>query len=75
MDFSDFVRISSLPGDLNNDNGVDLTDVILGLQILAGLPPAMFHPLYAIAGIDVNGDGRAGIAEAVHGLRDVAGLK
>lgn len=74
VNFSDFVRISALAGDLNNDNGVGLDDVVIGLQVMTGITPAGFHPEYAIAGIDVNGDGRAGLAEAIYTLREVAGV-
>jgi hypothetical protein len=74
VDFSDFARISALAGDLNNDNGVGLEDVIVGLQVMTGIPPAIFHPEFILAGIDVNGDGRAGLAEAIYGLRIAAGF-
>ncbi len=74
VDFSDFAQISALAGDLNNDNGVGLGDVIVGLQVMVGITPAIFHPEYVMAEIDVNGDDRAGLAETIFDLRDIAGL-
>jgi hypothetical protein len=74
VDFSDFARISALSGDLNNDNGIGIDDVIVGLQVITGITPAVFHPEYVMAGIDVNGDGRTGLAEAIYNLQEVAGF-
>lgn len=46
-------------GDINFDGTIDLTDAILGLQMLTGMSPAKAIS----AGADVNGDGVLNIAE------------
>jgi hypothetical protein len=56
-------------GDVNADGHVDLSDVILCLQVLSGLAPANIHPA-----ADVDGDGKIGIAEAIYAMQKVAGL-
>ena len=51
--------------DLNRDGVVDLTDVLLGLQVVAGSTPTL--PLVAVD-IDVDNDGKIGMAEVLHVL-------
>ena len=51
--------------DLNRDGVVDLTDVLLGLQVVAGTTPTL--PEVAID-IDVDSDGKIGMAEVLHVL-------
>ena len=60
-----------LQGDVDNSGTVDLTDVILALQVAAGLSPA--KPVFTET--DVNGDGKIGIPEAIFGLQKIAGLR
>ncbi len=60
-------------GDLNNDGGVDLSDVVLGLQVTAGMAPSAAPPDWSLTGNDVNGDDRMGLAEVVYALRFIAG--
>jgi hypothetical protein len=50
---------------------VDLTDAVLALRVLAGLPtwPAMYD------GEDVDGDGAIGLAEAVFALQSAAEMR
>ena len=52
--------------DLNQDGKIDLTDAVLGLQVTAGLSPGL--PPFA-AGVDVDHDGRYGMAEVLSVLR------
>ena len=65
-----FSLISSLIGDINNDGKVDLTDVIISLQLLTGIDSVSSFS----AGADVNGDGKIGIEEAIYVLEKVSGL-
>ena len=58
-----------IPGDVNHDGFIDLTDAVLVLQILTGQTPA--ETVYADA--DVNEDGRLGMEEVVYILQLVAG--
>ena len=74
IDFGQFVRISALAGDLDNDNTVGLSDAVAGLQILTGISPSIFHPEYVTRGIDVNGDNHVGIADIHYILRKAVGL-
>jgi hypothetical protein len=55
-------------GDVNRDGVLDLLDVILALQVAAGINPAM--PVYSTA--HVNQDRMIGLEEAVHVLRQLS---
>lgn len=57
-------QINTSSGDLNGDGEVNLTDVIVGLQILSGK---------AVSGnisttVDFNGDGKLGIPETINAM-------
>jgi len=72
---SDHVNYSSwffpIPGDINHDGKVDLSDAVLVLQILAGIPfsqPVFLDP-------DVNQDSRIGIEELTYILGKVTGQR
>lgn len=54
--------IFTLQGDINWDGSVDLADTILVLQIITGTTTT--YPL-----IDINGDGKTGLAEALYSLQ------
>ncbi|MGD9972826.1 MAG: DUF1566 domain-containing protein [Desulfatirhabdiaceae bacterium] len=58
-----------LKGDLNDDGNVDLTDLMLALQVLAGQQPTGLNPA-----ADVDGDSRIGLAEVIFILQKVVGL-
>ncbi len=60
-----------LPGDLDDNGTVDLTDAVLGLQLLSGLTPA--KPLYKQA--DVDGNGHLGLPEVVYILQRAAEIR
>lgn len=57
-------------GDLDGNGVVNLADVILALQLLAGAPSAAVH-----AGADVDGDGRIGQADLIYILQTAAGIR
>ena len=61
-----FVDIYKM-ADYNNDGEVDLTDVILGLKVLTGMPISDKISTSA----DVNGDGTLGLPEVIHALEEV----
>ncbi len=52
-------------GDIDGNGVVDLTDVVLSLQIVAGIFPA--QAIYDVEA-DVNGDSKIGIEDAVFAL-------
>ncbi len=56
-------------GDMDGDDRVDLNDAILSLLVQSGLNPAQVRPDFPSAGVDVNLDGRIGLAEAIHALQ------
>lgn len=56
----------AVPGDVNGSGTVELTDVILSLQVAAGMN------VTADMESDVDGDGRIGLEEAVYGLRFIS---
>ena len=55
-------------GDLSCDGILDLADLILALQISVSNPPDVFCFL------DIDGDGRIGMAEALFIMQDLANL-
>ena len=57
-------------GDVNNDGTLDLADIILSLQVLSEIASPSIDPR-----ADVNGDAKIGLAEAVYGLQQAAGLR
>ena len=59
------------PGDINDDDKVDLSDAILSNQILCGITPAA----NVYKGADVNGDGRIGMEESIYILQVVSGVR
>jgi hypothetical protein len=59
-----------IPGDLDDDGFVGLSDAILALQLVAGLQPQGIHLI-----LDVNSDGKIGLAEAIHALQHAAELR
>jgi hypothetical protein len=59
-----------LPGDVNGDGRVDLTDAMLVLRILAGIPVGNVN-----LNADLNGDGKIGLAELGYILQKAAGLR
>lgn len=61
-------------GDINKDNQVDLADVILALKVVSGQDPEVRSD-YISAGIDVGGDNKVGLEEALYSLRDISGLE
>ncbi|HEY3282167.1 MAG TPA: dockerin type I domain-containing protein, partial [Armatimonadota bacterium] len=63
--------VTSKKGDVNGDNKVSITDVILGLQAVAGLKQLTAEQL---ARADMNGDGKLSIGDVLLVLRVVAGL-
>jgi hypothetical protein len=64
-------KVALIRGDVNNDGLVKLDDVILILQVLAGIPPS--QPVFSDA--DINHDGRLGNEEAIYILQKVAGIR
>jgi hypothetical protein len=58
------------PGDLNGNGNVDLTDVIIALKILDGVPVSNLN-LKA----NVNGDCKIGLEEAIFVLQKVGMLR
>lgn len=66
---------TDLAGDINWDDQVDLMDVVLVLQILTGIAPDSIPAGYASSGAEVDGDGKAGMAEVIYILQEIAGLR
>jgi len=56
-------------GDINKDHYVDLRDIILTLQAIVGIPSPDIRDDYLTAGIDVDGDGMIGLADAIYILK------
>jgi outer membrane protein assembly factor BamB len=62
--------VQVVPGDVNGDGFVTLSDAIIGLRGLTGQGPAWVNKK-----ADVNGDGRIGMAEVFYILQKAAGLR
>lgn len=59
-------------GDINHDLKVDLTDVILALQMSAGMSP---NPAGIYLSADVNSDQKIGLAEAIYAANALLAAK
>ncbi len=68
---SSAVAFGATAGDVNNDGNPDLKDVIMSLQVSAGITPKS----YVYKKCDINGDGKIGLEESVYDLQVVAGLR
>lgn len=60
-----------LPGDVNADDRVDMIDMVLLLQIFAGIQTD--KPVFP--GTDINGDAKTGLAELIFIIRSIAGFQ
>ena len=60
-------------GDVNGDGSVDLNDAVIALKAAAGADiSGRIRSDYVTANVDVNGDQKAGLAEAVYALMQSA---
>jgi hypothetical protein len=60
-------------GDVSGDNQVDLVDAIIGCQAACGGDVSkVLRPNYSTSGVDVNGDGKLGIAEVIYVMQKVS---
>jgi subtilisin family serine protease len=65
---------NTLAADLTFDHQISLADAVLGLQIPAGLATPVCSPAHA-PNLDVNGDGKIGMEEALYLLQEIANLR
>lgn len=65
------ISLLKLPGDINGDGKVELEDLVISLQILGRIIPAIE---LTISG-DVDNDQKIGLPEALYALQYVAGLR
>lgn len=68
-----FSALSSLntPGDVSCNDRIEIDDALLALQIATGMSPAIGSTCIPRS-IDVNGDDRIGMEEAVYILQQIA---
>ena len=64
-----------LKGDLNGDGAVGLSDVVLGLQIIAKMSADSLRAAYSLSGADVDNNGRVGFPEILYDIMVAAGLR
>jgi len=63
---------TSVPkGDLDRNGETGLADAVIALKVSSGIALNFWYD-YTASGVDVNGDGKAGIHEAVYILREIA---
>jgi subtilisin family serine protease len=65
---------NTVKADLTFDHQITLADAILSFQILSGLAQPVCSPTHAPS-LDVNGDGKIGIEEALYLLQELAGTR
>ncbi|MCB2173930.1 hypothetical protein KQH41_01545 [bacterium] len=66
---------AALAGDLDGDGSVGLVDAMIALQIISGITTDELRPDYPESGADVNGDDRAGLAEAIFACQESARME
>ncbi|MEA3415461.1 MAG: S8 family serine peptidase [Thermodesulfobacteriota bacterium] len=66
--------VNTVPGDLSFNGMTGLDDAIIAIQIISELHPTICSVCIATQ-IDVNGDGRIGLEEAIFILQYVSGLR
>ena len=59
-------------GDVNGDGVVNLSDVILALQVMSGMTPTGQNIFMSA---DINGDGKIGLPEVIYILQKVSGIR
>lgn len=59
--YSRYIAIGKDPADIDNNGKVDLADVVLTIQALAGIDPSQ-----PMVGGDINGDGLIGLADIIN---------
>jgi hypothetical protein len=59
-----------IQGDINDYSQIDIADAILALKVVAGLRPVGLNPI-----VDVGGDRKIGMEEAIYILQKVAGIR
>jgi hypothetical protein len=59
-----------IPCDVNGNGNIDLSDAILGIQIVSGMTPTGI-----IKEVAVNNDKRIGLPEVIYILQNVAGMR
>lgn len=62
-------------GDLDYDSQVTLQDIIIGLQVAAGLEPDDLRADFVTSGVDVGNDDRVGLMEAVYCMQVLSQLR
>jgi subtilisin family serine protease len=70
--FYSLCNASGVRGDLSCDGKPSLDDIIIALRVLGDLEPEKCAACPS-CGMDVNGDGRIGIEEAIYGLQKMSG--
>jgi len=67
------LTVGALRADLDGDDTAGLRDLVIALRTVVGMDTAgLLRTGYAASGTDVNGDGEAGLAEAVYIIRQMA---
>jgi alpha-tubulin suppressor-like RCC1 family protein len=65
-----------LPGNISDDPSVDMQDAIIALQVLSGLDvSSVIRTDYPISGVDIDGDRKVGLAEAIYILQKLVELR
>lgn len=66
---------TNIKGDLNKDTETNLTDAVIALKVLAGTSVTGLRTDYTTAGVDVDDNNNAGMAEAIFALQKAAKLR
>jgi hypothetical protein len=64
-----------VPGDVDGNNVVNISDAIIALQALSGMEPFRLRYDYVAAGIDISGDNKVGLEEVIGIIQITAGLR
>ena len=67
-----FPNVPIIPGDINNDGSINLTDTLLSIQLTSNITPSV--PVFKEADIDANGM-RIGLEEAINALQTTSEIR
>ena len=74
----DLVTVTAIgfgTGDINGDGNVDQIDLDIVMKVLIDMPSTGIRSDYILSNVDVNGDNKIGVKEAIYILGIITGVR